>query len=232
VDGGFFSSKYTTYTLKTSPFDWTVKRRYSDFEKIRELLSKLFPGFVIPPLPSKKFGNKRFEMEFITKRMAFLQKFIDLILSNEYFKSSELLLCFLNQADRNTFDNKLKELSGFTTPLYVEDFKTFDGKLKILFNDEIEGYFNGLKDYNQFTTTLAERLNLNFKLFSNHTKEAMKCLDEIRQDLDYMHRLNAKVNNKKEIGKFYDEFKGFMGNWMTIYDEQQASFKTYFKNFF
>jgi len=61
--------KYTAYTIKVNirkiiqlkiiqgsdkngPFE--VVRRYSDFDKIRHVLGKRWPGVYIPPIPSKK----------------------------------------------------------------------------------------------------------------------------------------------------------------------------------
>ena len=65
---GIFSSKYILYEVKTDPLNWVVKRRFSDFENLRLLLVKFFPGQCIPPLPPKQTGNKRFEEEFVEKR--------------------------------------------------------------------------------------------------------------------------------------------------------------------
>src|SRR5689334_11849117 len=120
VEGGLFTSNYTNYTIKTDPFDWNVKRRYSDFELLRNILCRIFPGHMVPPLPNKKMGKRRFELDFINKRMTFLQKFIGSILENEYFKSHEILFIFLSQNDPKTFENKMKDYSNYEAPKYVD----------------------------------------------------------------------------------------------------------------
>ena len=56
----FLSSNYVEYEVETSPLNWLVKRRYSDFEWLRQVLTKFCPGIVIPPLPNKKIGSRRF----------------------------------------------------------------------------------------------------------------------------------------------------------------------------
>lgn len=84
-------------------------------------------------------GKRRFDLDFILKRMVFLQKFVDSLLENEYIKSSELMNIFLSQSDRNSFESKIKvfyilkkEFSSYSAPLMIEEFKTFDGKVILL----------------------------------------------------------------------------------------------------
>ncbi|CCK68218.1 Atg20p KNAG_0A05530 [Huiozyma naganishii CBS 8797] len=43
---------YITYTIQYNNF--TVRRRYNDFENLRDLLVKLFPTILIPPIPEKQ----------------------------------------------------------------------------------------------------------------------------------------------------------------------------------
>ncbi|SCU81898.1 LADA_0C01728g1_1 [Lachancea dasiensis] len=43
---------YIAYTIKHG--DSTVRRRYSDFESLRKILTKLFPMTLIPPIPEKQ----------------------------------------------------------------------------------------------------------------------------------------------------------------------------------
>ena len=54
------------------------------------------PTNFIPQLPKKKIGNRRFEEDFIEKRMKGLQFFLDEILKNENLKSTETLVTFLS----------------------------------------------------------------------------------------------------------------------------------------
>lgn len=47
VKGGVFSSAYIQYTVKTAPFGWHVKRRFTDFFWLRDTLKKLHPGVFV-----------------------------------------------------------------------------------------------------------------------------------------------------------------------------------------
>ena len=70
----FLTSNYVEYEVETKQMNWIVKRRYSDFEWLRQVLGRFNPGHMIPPLPSKKIGSRRFELDFIAKRMKFLRQ--------------------------------------------------------------------------------------------------------------------------------------------------------------
>jgi len=79
--GGFFSSDYITYLITTEPHNFKVRRRYSDFEWLRNILLEFFPGFMIPPIPSKNYGE-RLHDDFIHKRMRYLEVIIKINIRN------------------------------------------------------------------------------------------------------------------------------------------------------
>ena len=135
------TSQYTIYEVCTESMHWLVHRRYSDFDWLRNILSKFFPRILIPPLPGKKMGNRRFEQDFIEKRMKFLQIFMDKVIQNETLKSSEALYAFLSFGDRVQFDRKIKELNSIVPSQYCEDLKTLSGKLTVLYDDFNENYY-------------------------------------------------------------------------------------------
>ena len=58
VEGGFFSRGYVTYSINTIPFDLKVRKRYSDFLWLRDILCIIYPNMVIPPMPKKKLWLK------------------------------------------------------------------------------------------------------------------------------------------------------------------------------
>ena len=104
MDGGVFGKNYVLYEVQTDPLGWVVTRRFSDFDTLRLLLVKYFPSYNIPPLPNKKMGNRRFNLNFIMKRMKFLNLFINNVVQSEDFKASEILIAFLSYTDRGKFE--------------------------------------------------------------------------------------------------------------------------------
>ena len=115
------SQGYTNYEVYTEPSCWSVRRRYSDFTLLRNLLCKFHPRYFIPPLPEKKIGGKRFKPNFIEKRMRILQIFMNEITCNETFKTNDALVSFLSMGDHNTFEKKMKELNSKSFNQNFED---------------------------------------------------------------------------------------------------------------
>jgi hypothetical protein len=193
IEGGFFSSSYITYEVYTEITNWTTRRRYSDFEWLRTVLAKSFPGLVIPPLPYKKIGSRRFEEDFIQKRLLFLTKFLNVICESEYFKTSEALIAFLSFPDRVIFENKMKELSNIQPPQYVEDFKTFESKVHIVDDEENEKYYQNINNYFNIQIQLYDRINYSLKNFTKNLTNACINLEEISKDFNTLQVLNTRV---------------------------------------
>ncbi len=88
---------------------WVVNRRYSDFECLRELLSKIYPAHVLPVLPDKGLSRK-FDDEYLSKRMLWLEIFLNSLCQYEEFLNSLVLEAFLKAEDfevaRKEFDKR------------------------------------------------------------------------------------------------------------------------------
>lgn len=41
------------YKIVTNPFKWEVSRRFNEFYTLRDTLIKLYPAYLIPPIPKK-----------------------------------------------------------------------------------------------------------------------------------------------------------------------------------
>ena len=226
------SSQYTLYEVCTESMKWLVQRRYSDFDWLRNILYKLFPRLFIPPIPGKKVGNRRFESDFIEKRMKFLQMFIDEIMENEELKSSEALIAFLSFNDRNQFEKKMKELNSYIPSNFCEDLKTLKGKLFILNDDFNENYYINVNNYLKLRYQILTRLNNNFKNFCLNQTKACIDLDEIQKDFKSLNILNEKVKLSSPITKTYDELSIFFENWKKIIYKENIIIKEQIKHFF
>lgn len=231
-DKTFLQSAYVTYEVVTEAMQWLVRRRYSDFEWLRTILVKCYPRLVVPPLPGKKIGGRRFEDDFIKKRMAFLQKFIDIVLSIEEFKACEGLIAFLSMIDRGQFDAKMKELTTFTPSTYVQDMKTLSGKITVTYNESHEKYYNNISTYFRLQNQLFERLNYNLKNYYTNASEACLNLVEVQKDFETLTLLNSRIGMKSEITKTFEELGIFFKNWKRIIFNQNEVIKTNIKDFF
>jgi len=211
---------------------WLVQRRYSDFDWLRTVLCKFFPRILIPSIPGKKLGNRRFEEDFIEKRMKFLQIFIDDVMINETLKSSEALYAFLSFDDRVQFERKMKELNSIIPSQYCEDIKTLEGKMTILNDDFNENYYINLNNYFKLQYQILTRLNYNLKNFFKSITMACMNLDEVHKDFENLNILNSKVMMKESINKTYEELSVFFKNWKRILYNENLIIKEEIKHFF
>lgn len=95
-------NKVIAYTIKYNLIE--VKRRYSEFDSFRASLVKLFPTFVIPPIPEKHSVVKYFlspinaknDLKIIEKRKRMLASFLNGCMEIPNVKSSTIWNKFLN----------------------------------------------------------------------------------------------------------------------------------------
>ena len=226
------TTQFTIYEVCTESMHWMVHRRYSDFDWLRTILCKFFPRILIPPIPGKKVGNRRFEQDFIEKRMKFLQIFMDEIMKNETLKSSEALYAFLSFSDRVQFERKIKELNSIVPSQYCEDIKSLTGKLTILYDDFNENYYTNLNNYFKLQYQVLTRLNYNMKNFYRNITMACMSLEEVHKDFETLNILNTKVMMKEKVTKTYEELSIFFKNWKRILFNENEIIKENIKDFF
>ena len=238
VEMGFFSSNYIVYEIETNILNdkvkWLVNRRYSDFINLRTALQNQFPNNLIPPLPGKKIGGRRFELDFVSKRMHFLNEFLNNLVAVEEFKASDFLIAFLSIADRSQFEYKMKEINNLPLPpMYVEDIKTLSGKIKI-FNDNNlnDQYFSNVQNYFKLQNQLLEKLNEDLKFFYKTMNAAVTNLENVQKDFEFLHLLNSQVHMKEDIVKSYEELCIFFKNWKNIIFNQNDVIRRRVKDFY
>ena len=232
MDGGVFGKNYVVYEVQTDPFGWVVLRRFSDFDTLRKLIAKHFPSFYVPPLPNKKMGNRRFEEDFLKKRMKFLNLFINNLVQSESFKSSEILFAFLSYTDRGKFDSKFKEYTTQQPSSYVEEYKTLDGKVTISHDEGNEKYFTNINKYFKLQGQILDRLNYSLKTFYHNMNQVAESLQDVQKNFEILHVLNTRVLMKQTITKSYEELGCFFKNYGKIIIKQNDMVKNHMKDFF
>ena len=238
VEMGFFSSNYILYEIETNIISdkvrFLVNRRYSDFINLRTALQNQFPHNLIPPLPGKKIGGRRFELDFVSKRMHFLNEFLNNLVAIEEFKTSDFLICFLSVVDRAQFEYKMKEINNIPAePMYIEDIKTLTGKIKI-FNDNNlnDQYFSNVQNYFKLQNQLLEKLNEDLKFFYKTMNTAVAHLENVQKDFEFLHLLNSQVHMKEDIIKSYEQLGIFFKNWKNIIFNQNDVIRKRVKDFY
>lgn len=126
-------SDYIVFTIKTSPFGWTVKRRYKDFIWLFDCMKSHFPFNYLPNMPSKTMGSKTNEFT-IMKRLSNFKEFVSIISSDKDFLSCSELVQFLSLGEvpfqnyRNTFGEAKSTIiaPNKITSLNTRNYKNYD----------------------------------------------------------------------------------------------------------
>lgn len=93
--------KFTSYEIQAKIFPQRVKRRYNHFDWLHERLVEKYPNICIPPLPGKAVtGN--FDDDFISKRKAQLELWLNRMSSHPVVGQSEVFVHFLQCDDASS----------------------------------------------------------------------------------------------------------------------------------
>jgi hypothetical protein len=239
INNSLFSTSYILYDVSTIQFKWMVNRRYSDFIWLRDCLKNLFPADILPILPKKKIGNRRFEKDFLQKREKGLQKFINEIVNNEKYKATEILTIFLSCGERNLFEQKMKIISPkllYNQNIY--NIKSLDGKKKILNLDNFETEkdifqnFNSISIYSNMQNNLLNELQNNLSGYKKSMAASCNYLEEAEKNFLKLSMIMDKVNISDKIKNVYEQYEIFFKNWKRIQANQCCIIKDFIKNFF
>ena len=232
VETSIFQPNYIIYEIITDVTQWQVERRYSDFDWLRQTLKKIHPGLYCPPLPQKKLGSRRFENDFVAKRMKYLNKFLNDIVESEIFKASEVLISFLSITNREQFEFKKKSFDSMKSPELIEEYYSLDGKVNLLEDDYNEMYYTNIQKYNNVQKQLLDRINYNLKNYVTNINSACNNLEDVQRDFEFLSQLNKIIKMKEEITQTYEELFVFFKNWKRIMYNQMDLVNNYIRYFF
>ena len=238
INNSIFSQNYVLYDISTPQFNWLVNRRYSDFIWLRDCLHSLFPCDILPLLPKKKLGNRRFEQDFLNKRTEGLQKFLNEIVNNEKYKATEILTIFLSYVDRTMFEQKMKTMTPkLLTRENVQNIQNFEGKNKIINIDfgnegEVYSYFSSISMFLAGQSELLENLQKNLSNYKKCMTEASRLLEEVEKNFSKLTMMLTKVNISEKMNNTYENYEIFFKNWKRVQVNQCCIVKDMIKNFF
>ncbi len=216
VPGSLFTKAYMTYIITTSPLNLKVRRRYSDFEWLRQILLCFYSSSLIPPIPKKnKIGGDRFDETFLVKRMRTLEKFLKLIMEDPVVRVSQILYDFLSIEEEDKFAEKKKNYNNFKLPLYLRDYKSPNGKLDIALNEDREILYQNIKDQTELNQDLLSRLNKNLKLLNTEMNSVINRMDEISKICGELFLTSVRYGDVDEIKISYYQLSDIFKNWST-----------------
>ena len=240
INDSLLKNNYILYDITTPKMNWYVNRRYSDFIWLRDILISMFPTILIPQLPKKKIGNRRFEEDFIQKRIKGLQNFLDEILKNENIKTAEPLISFLSLTERNFFEQQMKIINPKNINAdSILNIKTFNGKTQIadmenelLNNISNKNYFNSVENFFNSQKDEIKEIKNNLNEYSSLMLKASNHLEKIELGFNRLNQYYNKANLAKDICNVFEQYQIFCKNWKRIHINQTTIIKNKLKEYF
>ncbi|EEB06339.1 autophagy associated protein Atg24 [Schizosaccharomyces japonicus yFS275] len=98
----------TRSTLPSFPkSEIKIRRRFSDFTKLHEIISRMYQDCIVPPLPGKQrleyIKGGRFSDEFISRRASLLNRYLQRCSSHPVLHSSPHFIAFLSNSNWNNY---------------------------------------------------------------------------------------------------------------------------------
>eukprot|EP00826_Nyctotherus_ovalis_P057037 TRINITY_DN7792_c0_g1_i4.p1 TRINITY_DN7792_c0_g1~~TRINITY_DN7792_c0_g1_i4.p1 ORF type:complete len:382 (-),score=116.17 TRINITY_DN7792_c0_g1_i4:83-1228(-) len=225
VDSGMFRKQFVAYVIVTKPMDVTVERRYSDFFALRQELVRIYPGFVVPPIPSKKMGKGR-DHALLQKRRIIFQQFLNDTLEHPLLRRSELITQFLSLPDAE-WAKTMKLFSKRPTPKEVSEFSTVEGKAKV----EVTG---ATETYCQQVAALAGKIKEEYRILKRYNKIIAHNFGVLAESMvragDSCQRLSLLYSELE--GKNQARLFGCMGELHTKLGNTYKAFKESFEKTF
>lgn len=226
-----------------------MERRYSDFFAMRQEMLRFYPGYVVPPLPSKKVpGNV--DINFIQERKSELQLFLNDVLKHPLLRNFELFVAFLSD-ERKEWEDKSKGIGKSSVAVLtlkvgniiknpslneLSQYETVEGEAKLLFTnatrqycDKVDGSSKGLHDCYKELKEVNRELVASFEKMSatiNRAGGLYKKIGSIfnsfgeRSTSDVFGHMSAAHSELGEI------FRSFKNDYSTYY----ADFYNFFAN--
>lgn len=222
-EGGFFSKAYVTYLITISQINIKVRRRYSDFVWLHQVIFDLYPYIVVPPIPKKnKLGGDRFNDAFINKRMRYLEKFLNFLVANPIIKNSQLFYDFLSIEKEADFNKKKNTYQKMKPPVTLKDFLSANGKMNLGVKPEKEIYFQNIKDNSLYNQDLLNKLNLSLKQLKIQFDIFIQRIEEVSQNWEELYKNSTKYYDEIKITNTYGQMSKLFTNWSEMLKKQNT----------
>ena len=220
VDGGLFSKSYVTYLMQTTPLGYKIRKRYSDFDWLRNILSIIYVNCVIPPLCKKNYSD-RFSEVLISKRTRAIERFMNGILIHPLMKTSEIFYNFISMQKEEDFEKKKKEYNRLSSPVILNQVKSLTGELKVTVSKEKEIYFQNIKDNCDLNEELFQKITKSYKgliLLMEQLSDKMKEISELWKDI---YKKSLKYYEKENTSISFNIMSKIMLDWSEINKKQK-----------
>ena len=190
-----------------------VRRKYTDFIWLYNILKKQFGNCIVPPFFKKK---ENLDINKMNKRVYFMEKFLNGIAAHPILRNSKYFYDFLSINDEKKFIKSKKEYEKNQPPLKIKQFKTLNGEIKVSLDEDTEDFFNKIKSELTYQDTIYEKLIYHYKLLLiniNQTVSQMKEISNIWKELSKIK--NEYIKSETHPG-IYNSYSKIMNQWADL----------------
>ena len=241
IDKGLFTKSFTSYLVETLPFKFRVRKRFSDFEWLQNILNTQFSNYVIPSIPHKNYGD-RFTEALILKRTRMLKKFLDGLLVHPTMKHSEILYDFLSVNSEEDFEEvkkKYNNLNNSSEKKGLEEIKTINGNIKISVSKEKDVYLTNIKDNAEINESIMKRITKSYKNLMDLMRNVSEKMKEIAELWKLLHEKSLKyyettntIESYNIMNKIMEDLSNFENKKIEIMNNNVREYIRYVKNEF
>ena len=239
VEGKIFSKAYVSYLITTLPFNWNVRRRFSDFEWLRQYLVANYSYCLIPSVPKKsknltKMVGANYDNEFLAKRSRNFEKFLNYIIIDPILKNTQVVYDFLSMTKDDEFQKMKKTADKAKNPVFsVSKAVTIDGNANIEITENKEKYLNEIKDGSVQNENILKKINATIKALKEDLNNAVEKLSDISRNFTIMKDKAMKFKENNSVVQSYVEMSSMFENFSLYLSRQRnlifVDLKEYFK---
>ena len=224
IEGKLFSKSYVLYTIVTLPLNWKVRRRFSDFDWLHQILSNNYNYCLIPAFQKKKnlnkIGTDKFDKAFLRKRKRKFELFLSYLINDPILKNTKVVYDFLSIQKEEDFQKKKKEYEKMKKSSNISDFLSLDGNANIEVNGEKELFINTIKENAQEHENILKKINTSIKGLKDDLINASDKLKEITANFKLLQKKAISFSEKDNAVKCYEELSSMFENLATYTSKQ------------
>ena len=215
--GGFFSSSYSTYLIVTSTLNVQVRRKYTDFIWLNDILKSQFVNCIVPPFFKRK---EKLDKNILDKRIFYIEQFLNDIATHPILRNSKIFYDFISIQDDKKFHEAKKSYNKLKSPTSIKQFKTQNGELNKTFNEDIEDYYKIINSKLNNQEIIYDKLFYHYKLLLINLNQSSLQMKEISKIWIELYNQKDKLFGSKGTAGVYESYSKIMDNWIDLNNNQ------------
>ena len=219
MEGGIFSKGYATYLVKTEPFKFEVRRRFSDFEWLREVLMNQYNNCIIPPVYKKSYFMG-LDDYVINKRISVLQRFINEVIEHPLLRNSQILYDFFSIKEKNEFNNKKNVYNALSLPKKMEEMKSLSGEINVGINSKKSALAENIRTISENNEELLKKLSKEYKALNIEIQAFVSKIKNVVKVWNELYKVGNQNLESEIILGIYDIMGKLMEDWAKMEENQ------------